>query len=134
MLSKQIFFTGIHKAELLEKEVRPINENEVLVKMEYTVISGGTERACILGMNNTSQRFPTSLGYCGVGLVEEIGKDVKKVNEGYPKAYAMRNKNNEELKEIQIKQYQLILNGLANILPLKNLKNKKKFFIIGLEY
>ena len=82
MLSKQIFFTGIHKAELLEKEVRPINENEVLVKMEYTVISGGTERACILGMNNTSQRFPTSLGYCGVGLVEEIGKDVKKVNVG----------------------------------------------------
>ena len=82
MLSKQIFFTGIHKAELLEKEVRPINENEVLVKMEYTVISGGTERACILGMNNTSQRFPTSLGYCGVGLVEEIGKDVKTVNVG----------------------------------------------------
>ena len=59
MLNKQIFFTDIHRAELLEKEIRKINDNEVLVKMEYTVISGGTERACILGMNNTSQKFPT---------------------------------------------------------------------------
>lgn len=82
MRNKQIFFTEIRKAELLENEVRKINEDEVIVKMEYTVISGGTERACILGMNNTSQKFPTSLGYCGVGLVEEIGKNVKKVNVG----------------------------------------------------
>lgn len=55
MKNKQIFFTGIHKAELLENEVRDIKENEVLTRMEYTVVSGGTERACILGMNNTSQ-------------------------------------------------------------------------------
>lgn len=82
MRNKQIFFTEIRKAELLENEVRKISEDEVIVKMEYTVISGGTERACILGMNNTSQKFPTSLGYCGVGLVEEIGKNVKKVNVG----------------------------------------------------
>ena len=79
MLNKQIFFTAVRKAELLENEIRKINEDEVLVKMEYTVISGGTERACILGMNNTSQKFPMSLGYCGVGYVEEIGQDVKKV-------------------------------------------------------
>ena len=50
--------------------------------MEYTVVIGGTERACILGMNNTLQRFPMSLGYCGVGYVEEIGPDVKKVAVG----------------------------------------------------
>ena len=79
MLNKQIFFTAVRKAELLENEIRKINKDEVLVKMEYTVISGGTERACILGMNNTSQKFPMSLGYCGVGYVEEIGQDVNKV-------------------------------------------------------
>ena len=79
MLNKQIFFTAIHKAELQENVVRKIKEDEVLVRMEYTVISGGTERACILGMNNTSQKFPMSLGYCGVGYVEEIGQDVNKV-------------------------------------------------------
>ncbi len=82
MKNKQIFFTGIHKAELLENEIREPQNNEVLVKMEYTVISGGTERACILGMNNTSQKFPMSLGYCGVGFVEQIGDAVNSVSVG----------------------------------------------------
>lgn len=82
MENKQIFFTGIHKAELLKNEVGIPKGNQVLVKMEYTVVSGGTERACILGMNNTSQNFPMSLGYCGVGFVEEIGEDVKTVSVG----------------------------------------------------
>ena len=50
--------------------------------MEYTVVSGGTKRACILGMNNTSQKFPMSLSYCGVGYVEAIGFAVKKVAVG----------------------------------------------------
>lgn len=81
-MNKQIFFTDIHKAELLECEIGDINANEVLTRMEYTVVSGGTERACILGMNNTSQKFPMSLGYCGVGYVEKVGSDVKKVREG----------------------------------------------------
>ncbi len=82
MKNKQIFFTDVHKAEFLENETGTPKGNEVLVKMEYTVISGGTERACILGMNNTSQNFPMSLGYCGVGYVEEIGKEVKTVSVG----------------------------------------------------
>ncbi len=25
--------------------------------MEYTVVSGGTEKACIMGMNNTPQKI-----------------------------------------------------------------------------
>jgi len=82
MLNKQIFFTDVHKAELLENEVVKVKENEVLTKMEYTVVSGGTERACILGMNNTPQNYPMSLGYCGVGYVEEVGSGVNKVSVG----------------------------------------------------
>ncbi len=82
MKNKQIFFTDVHKAELWENEVSVPKADEVLVKMEYTVISGGTERACILGMNNTSQKFPMSLGYCGVGYVEAIGDEVKSVIAG----------------------------------------------------
>ncbi len=79
MKNRQIFFTEVHKAELLENEVGVPTSGEVLVRMEYTVVSGGTERACILGMNNTSQQFPMSLGYCGVGYVEEVGNEVKSV-------------------------------------------------------
>lgn len=82
MKNKQILFTDIHKAELAETDVRELDSGSVLVKTEYTVISGGTERACLMGLPNTPQKFPMSLGYCGVGYVEAVGEVVKKVNVG----------------------------------------------------
>lgn len=82
MKNQKIYFTGVHRAELLEEDVREIRDNEVLTQMEYTVVSGGTERACIMGMENTSQKFPMSLGYCGVGHVLQTGAQVTKVAPG----------------------------------------------------
>ncbi len=82
MKSKTIVFTKPQTAELIEKELRPVESNLVKVKMEYTVVSGGTERACIMGMKNTSCSFPMSLGYCGVGYVTEIGEKVEKIAVG----------------------------------------------------
>ena len=82
MKTKQIFFTKVHHAELQEVDVREIGANEVLTEMEYTVVSGGTERAFLLGMNNTSQKFPMSMGYCGVGRVLQVGREVKSVSVG----------------------------------------------------
>lgn len=82
MLNKQIFFTDVHKAELLENTVRELTENEVLVRTEYSVVSGGTERANIMGMNNTPPQFPKSLGYCSIGRIEKIGSSVEKISVG----------------------------------------------------
>lgn len=83
MKAKQIIFTDVRKAELLEAEVRPLNENDVLAEMEYTVISGGTERAAIMGMPNAGgNNFPKRLGYCGIGRVIEIGPAVTSVAVG----------------------------------------------------
>ena len=82
MKSKTIVFTKAQTAELIEKEIGIATGDRVKVKMEYTVVSGGTERACIMGMNNTSQKFPMSLGYCGVGYVTEIGEKVEKIKVG----------------------------------------------------
>lgn len=79
MQSKTIVFTKKGTAELLSNELRPVEGNLVKVKMEYTVVSGGTERACIMGMNNTPQSFPMSLGYCGVGYVVETGPEVRSI-------------------------------------------------------
>lgn len=81
-MRKQIVFTAIGKAEFLETELPAVGPEDVLVKMEYTVVSGGTERACLLGMNNTSRYFPVSLGYCGVGRVMETGDTVRSVQPG----------------------------------------------------
>lgn len=82
MTTKKISFTAVHKAELVEYELSEINESEVLIEMEYTAVSGGTERACIMGMNNTPQTYPMSLGYCGVGRVIKIGAAVTSITVG----------------------------------------------------
>ena len=76
----QIAFTDIHKAEVVEADVKEVTENEVLTQMEYTVVSGGTERANLLGLQNIGgQGFPRYLGYCGVGRVIATGDKVKNV-------------------------------------------------------
>lgn len=81
--TKQIIFTAVHRAELLETELRDLREQDVLVDMEYTVVSGGTERANIMGMPNAGgNNFPKTLGYCGVGRVIEVGPAVKSVAVG----------------------------------------------------
>ncbi len=82
MKSKTIVFTKPQTAELLIKDLRQVTGDKVQVKMEYTVVSGGTERACIMGLPNTAPSFPVALGYCGVGHVTEIGEQVKKVAVG----------------------------------------------------
>lgn len=82
MKKQQIFFVAPKTAELQECDVPAVQVDEVLVRMEYTVISGGTERACLLAMPNTSQKYPMSLGYCGVGRVVETGENVKSVKPG----------------------------------------------------
>lgn len=82
MERKFISFTEIGRAELKSEELPEIKDNEVLAKMEYTVVSGGTEYACLMGLNNTSQKFPMSLGYCGVGYAIEVGKGVKSIKCG----------------------------------------------------
>lgn len=83
MLSKTIVFTALKTAELIERNVKEIKENLVLVDMEYTAVSGGTERANIMGLPNAGgNNFPKVLGYCGVGYVKEIGDKVTRVSVG----------------------------------------------------
>lgn len=90
MKNKQIIFTAPNRAELLETEIPDqLAEGTVRVRMTYTAVSAGTERANLIGESNISgkredcnTRFPRKLGYCGVGVVEAIGDRVKKVTVG----------------------------------------------------
>lgn len=82
MKRKRILFTDIHKAEIVEGDIPALGKKQVMTRMEYTAVSGGTERACILAMNNTPQEFPQALGYCGVGRVVEVGSDVDTIKPG----------------------------------------------------
>lgn len=82
MKRKVIEFTRPYTAEYLEKELREAGADEVLVKMEYTVVSGGTEKANLMATANTYNRFPFSLGYCGIGRIERLGEKVQDFSVG----------------------------------------------------
>ncbi|GHU81132.1 hypothetical protein AGMMS49992_34320 [Clostridia bacterium] len=70
MKTTKIVFTSVGKAELMKFDVPPVGENSVLVEMEYTAISAGTERANLTNMPNIGDSisgtpFPKILGYSG---------------------------------------------------------------------
>lgn len=90
MRNKQIIFTEPNKAELLENQLADVPaEEDVRVRMVYTAVSAGTERANLIGECNISGErkgcntlFPRKLGYCGVGIVDAVGSRVKDISVG----------------------------------------------------
>ena len=83
MYTRSIVFTAAKTAEYIPEETKPMTPGTVAVKMEYTVISGGTERASIMAMPNAGGNvFPKHLGYCGIGHVVEVGSGVTSVVPG----------------------------------------------------
>ena len=85
---KQIVFTEINKAELLDVSIRNPRGKEVLVRTEISTISAGTERANITGDPNVNANgasgviFPRTSGYNSVGEVVEIGDEVTSLKVG----------------------------------------------------
>ena len=89
MKSRTIVFTEPYKAELLEKEIRELGQDEVLVKMVVSSISSGTERANFVGEPNisiyddsTEAVFPRMVGYSSAGIVQKTGKNVTEIKPG----------------------------------------------------
>ena len=85
MMRKQILFTGVGKAELVERDfVKPLAEDEVIVKTEYSAISAGTERANLIAEPNTASKgkFPWAEGYSSVGIIAEVGSAVNEYRVG----------------------------------------------------
>ncbi len=76
MLGYKIVCTEPGKAEFQQFQVREPRADEALVKIHYTLISNGTERARMIAMPNTHETFPYIPGYSGVGIVEKIGDKV----------------------------------------------------------
>lgn len=92
MSCKQIIFTEINKAELLDvtRDTDPIGEHEVRIKTAVSTISNGTEKANITGDPNIGifgeadppVVFPRMVGYSSAGTVVEVGKSVSRVKVG----------------------------------------------------
>ena len=84
MANRSILFTSPGIAELVDKPLPQIKEDEVLIRILRTTVSAGTERANLVGDPNvntkgTSVPFPRSSGYSATGIVEAVGRDVTTV-------------------------------------------------------
>ena len=88
MNTKQIVFTEINTAKLLDKTLPPLDPNQVLVKTAVSTISCGTERANITGdpnvsaVSESSVVFPRYSGYNSAGTVIAVGEAVTNVKVG----------------------------------------------------
>lgn len=90
MMTKQIVFTKPYVAELLDTELKPMGEYDVMVKNVVSNISCGTEKANLIGDLNVygnsttlpKDLFPRMLGYSAAGIVVDKGAGVKSVEIG----------------------------------------------------
>ncbi len=86
---KQIAFTAPGVAVLTDVDKPLCHDDGIVVKMAYTAISNGTEKANLLGdprvygkYDTPAELFPRVCGYSGSGTVVEVGKNVKKFKVG----------------------------------------------------
>lgn len=88
MKRKQIIFTEINKAELVENEYKEPAPHEVVVETAVSTISCGTERANLTGDPNVccgrsyEVIFPRIPGYSSAGTIVAVGSAVKNVKVG----------------------------------------------------
>ena len=85
MMGKYVYFESVGKTALGDFETGEPEGSAVAVKIDYSVISAGTERANLLCLPNTvaaEQGFPHYPGYSAAGRVVAAGKDVKTLQVG----------------------------------------------------
>ena len=84
MKVKSIDFVAKGKAEFREREIdtNTLAPDQVLLKTDCTLISPGTEFACISGMDPSGMNFPKTLGYSAVARVLKTGSAVTSLHEG----------------------------------------------------
>ena len=78
-----VAFTAPGRAELVAHELPDAPKaDHVLLKTEYTLISPGTEFACLNGVTGRAVRYPMYLGYSAVARVIGAGADVHDLKPG----------------------------------------------------
>ena len=81
METKSIVFTAPGIAQVLDIPLPELKENQVQVKLAFSTLSSGTERANLLGDPNLSvtggsPTFPITKGYSCAGVIVAVGSEV----------------------------------------------------------
>ncbi|KXB01624.1 alcohol dehydrogenase [candidate division MSBL1 archaeon SCGC-AAA259O05] len=83
MKSKKVIFPESHNIEVREDEIdlEDVSPEEIVIKKHYSLISPGTELACLADKENWFE-LPGTPGYAAVGEVVEVGDHVSDVETG----------------------------------------------------
>ena len=73
----EVVFVERGAAEVQGCEMPSAGQGELLIRAVVSLLSPGTERAFLLGLANTSARYPAGSGYSHIGEVVEVGKGVE---------------------------------------------------------
>lgn len=76
MKSRAIVFSAIDRVELVEFEQRQPRAGEVMIKVEASCVSPGTELRCLAGKEANASAFPFIPGYAPAGTVVAVGDGV----------------------------------------------------------
>lgn len=86
MKAKAVVFTEKGKIDVRELTLGKMADNEVMIDVEYSAISPGTERWCLTGMFHYGKEcyytFPLVPGYQHAGYIAAVGKDVTSLKVG----------------------------------------------------
>jgi len=89
MKNAEIVFTEKNKAVYRNCDMPEVRDDEVLVRIEVSSISSGTERALLSGEVNVSvfdyadrAAFPRYAGYSSSGVIIQVGKNVRSLTVG----------------------------------------------------
>lgn len=74
-MNTQVRFTAPGEVELVSAAMPVCRPDQLLVRTLYSLISPGTERAFLLGLDNTSRQYPMGAGYSTVAEIVERGAD-----------------------------------------------------------
>ncbi len=74
-MNVQVQFTAPGTVELVSTPMPVCGPNQLLVRTLCSLISPGTERAFLMGMDNTTRTYPMGAGYSTVAEIVECGAD-----------------------------------------------------------
>ena len=74
---KKLIFAAPWKVELQEDDVdlNSVPDGMAVIKTHYSLVSAGTELACLSGRESWF-KMPAAYGYCSVGEIKALGKNV----------------------------------------------------------
>lgn len=83
MKNTSVLFTGPDRVELgqVDSDFLPLGEHDLLIQTHYSLISAGTELACLSGVEDWFS-FPQTPGYASIGEVVDVGASVGDISPG----------------------------------------------------